>query len=179
MWSPRELIERKGRLRVEGKEALRNSSSEGRSGKKAGWARRPSRDRAVWPQCGPGGCSASSGPHAPGQRGKPLSKTDLGYRSFQIKHRKASLATLPSHGALLLVQHHAPETLTFLFLEHKRECFFLTWPSHTWSLCLDFTSSSDLSSWLCFLQVSANVISPEKADQTIFWKMAFPPPRFH
>lgn len=35
-------------------------------------------------------------PTAPGQRGKPLSKTDLGYRSLQIKHRQAYWGSLSS-----------------------------------------------------------------------------------
>lgn len=66
MWSLRELIERKGRLRVEGKEALGNSSSEGRSGKRlVGRVGLPGTA-----QCGPGGCSASSGPHRTGSAGE-------------------------------------------------------------------------------------------------------------
>ena len=61
MWSPRELIKRKGRLRVEGKEALENSSSEGKSGKRLLGA--PAFQGSSG---GPGGCCASSGPHCTG-----------------------------------------------------------------------------------------------------------------
>lgn len=63
----------------------RKLKQRGKVGEEAGWARRPSRDRAVVREA----AAHLQVPTAPDQRGKPLSKTDLGYRSFQIKHRKA------------------------------------------------------------------------------------------
>ena len=63
----------------------RKLKQRGKVGEEAGWARRPSRDRAVVREA----AAHLQVPTAPGQRGKPPSKTDLGYRSFQIKHRKA------------------------------------------------------------------------------------------